>query len=109
MAYNLMDESFIARNDVENMNDDQRHVYETIMDTHSSTQASKVYFVDAIGGTDKTFFFNAILTAIRGEGKVAIAVVSYSIAIIKRGTTAYRRSRIPLSLNQHSYHFMQML
>ena len=49
MAYNPTDESFIARNDVENMNDDQRHVYKTIMDAHSSTQACKVYVVDAPG------------------------------------------------------------
>ena len=61
------------------MNDDQRHfVYETIMEEHSSTQASNLFFADASGGTGKNFF-NAILTAFREEGNIAIAVASLAI------------------------------
>jgi PIF1-like helicase len=104
-AYDFEEQAANARNDVETMNDDQKQVYDEIIRAYLSTsQESKVFFIDAPGGTGKTFVFNAILATIRGEGKVAIAVASSAIAsqLLKGGTTAHRRFGIPLSINQTS-------
>ena len=87
------------------MDSDQKQVFDEVMASHASaSQDSKVFFIDAPGGTGKTFVFNTILAAVRGEGKVAIAVASSAIAsqLLLGGTTAHRRFSIPLSINEHS-------
>jgi ATP-dependent DNA helicase PIF1 len=60
------------------------------------------FFVYIPGETRIKFVFNAILAAIRGEGKVAVASSAIASQLLKGGTTAHGRFGIPLSLNQHS-------
>jgi ATP-dependent DNA helicase PIF1 len=103
LAYDATEPFNIASNDVSTMNEDQKKVFDEIMAAYLSKE-SKAFFVDAPGGTGKTYVFNAILAAIRSDKKIAIAVASSAIAsqLLKGGTTAHRRFGIPLSINQNS-------
>lgn len=56
------------------------------------------FFLDAIGGAGKTFCENIILSKIRGEGKIAIAVATSGIAatLLSGGWTAQGHLKLPI-------------
>ena len=70
----------------------QRAVYNAVMESIEHDEG-KCIFVDAPGGTGKTFTFNAILAAIRCQGNIAIAVASSGIAaiLLELGRTFHSR------------------
>ncbi|SGY38845.1 BQ5605_C003g02086 [Microbotryum silenes-dioicae] len=57
-----------------------------------------VDFVDAPGGTRKTFLEKAVLARIRSEGTYALAVASSSIValLLPKGRTAHSRFKVPI-------------
>lgn len=81
--------------------EDQRHAYNTIMQRISSGNGG-IIFIDAPGGTGKTFLLNLILAKIRSQRKIALAVASSGIAatLIEGGRTAHSTFKLPLNINQ---------
>ena len=63
----------------------------------------KVFFIDGPGGTGKTFFYNTLLTAVRGRGKIALAMASSEISalLLDDGRTVHSRMKVPPSINEH--------
>lgn len=63
----------------------------------------KVFFIDAPGGTGKTFLTNLILAKVRQMGKIALAVASSGIAatLLLGGKTAHSTFKLPLSASLH--------
>lgn len=61
----------------------------------------RLFFLDAPGGTGKTFLANLILAKIRQSGKIAIAVASSGIAatLLNEGKTAHSTFKLPLSVS----------
>ena len=57
-------------------------------------------FMDAPGGTGKTFLINLILAKLRSEGKIALATASSTIAatLLTGGHTLHSTFKIPLDL-----------
>jgi hypothetical protein len=106
LAYNQQEQHDIAINRVQLLNADQRLIYDSVMArTNGDYSQSNMVFVDAPGGTGKTFLFNTILASVRGQGKVAIAVASSAIAaqLLEGGCTAHKRFRIPLKPTKDSF------
>lgn len=60
------------------LNDDQRLVYETVMERIRS-ETGGVFFLDAPGGTGKTFLMNLIISEVQLSGGEPIAVESSGI------------------------------
>ncbi|XP_015370488.1 PREDICTED: uncharacterized protein LOC107166369 [Diuraphis noxia] len=58
----------------------------------------KILFLDALGGTGKTFLINLLLAKVRYGGKIALAVASSGIAatLLVRGRTAHSTFKLPL-------------
>jgi hypothetical protein len=58
----------------------------------------RVFFVDGLGGTGKTFLYSCLLSIVRTQGRVTIAVASSGIAtlLLDRGCTAHSRFKIPV-------------
>ena len=58
-------------------------------------------FLDAPGGTGKTFLINLILAKLRSEGKIALATASSGIAttLLTGGLTLHSTFKIPLDLH----------
>ena len=84
----------------EQLNDEQRHVYNTILaavpaDDEALPQ-SRAFFLDAPGGCGKTFMFNLLLATIRAQGRIALSVASSGIAalLLTGGTTAHSLFKI---------------
>ena len=74
----------------------QRAVYDAVMQAILEGR-SKLIFVDAPGGTGKTYTFNTILDAVRSQGGIALAVASSGIAaiLLEKGRTFHSRFKAP--------------
>ena len=68
------------------------------METPSTDMCGNAFFIDAPGGTGKSFLLNLILKTARSKGKVALAVASSGIAatVLQGGRTAHNMFKIPL-------------
>lgn len=78
---------------------EQKVVLDYIMEKIASNTGA-LLFVDAPGGNGKTFLINIILSIIRSENKIALAVASSGIAatLPRVGRTAHSLLELPLNL-----------
>jgi hypothetical protein len=96
------------------LNQQQRAAYDGIMAAVASGRGEGIgagqslFFLDGLGGAGKTFTYNAILSSVRAEGKVAIAVASSGIAalLLEGGRTAHSRFKIPVPCTADSSCFV---
>ena len=79
---------------------DQREVYDIFCSTINGDDGGML-FLDAPGGTGKTFLINLILAKLRSEGKIALATASIGIAttLLTGGRTLHSTFKIPLDLH----------
>jgi len=61
----------------------------------------RVFFIDGPGGTEKTYFYRALLAKTRSMGQIAIATATSGIAasIMLGGRTAHSRFKIPIKID----------
>jgi len=59
-----------------------------------------IIFLDAPGGTGKTFLISLVLASIHAQSQIALAVASSGIAatLLERGQTAHSALKLPLNL-----------
>jgi hypothetical protein len=64
----------------------------------------KLFFVYGSGGTGKTFIWITLLSRLRGQGKIVLAVASSGITslLLPGGRTAHSRFKIPIDLHDES-------
>jgi hypothetical protein len=85
--------------------DSQKNVFVVVVEAIQQGSSAAV-FIDARGGTGKTYVLNAILAAVRiiDMGSIALAVGATGIAanLLKLGRTFHSRFKAPLTLNVDS-------
>ena len=88
---------------VQNLNNEQKYIYEKIIDSVQS-QNQKLFFIYGHGGTGKTYLWNAIISKIRSNNEILLAIASSGIAslLLPKRRTAHSRFRIPLSIDKFS-------
>jgi ATP-dependent DNA helicase PIF1 len=81
-----------ADNVEDRLNDDQRSAYETILNVVTNKEG-KLFFVYGSGGISKTFVWTTLLSRLRAQGKIVLAVASSRIAslLLLGSTTAHSR------------------
>jgi hypothetical protein len=79
LAYDRHSLTAVVDNAKDKLNDDQRNTYETILKAMTKKEG-KLFFVYGSGGTGKTFVWTTILSCLRGQGKIVLAVASSGIA-----------------------------
>ena len=89
----------------ENFTDSQREVFNTVLSAvHQEEQVC--VFIDARGGTGKTFILNAILAAVRiiNGGTISLSVGATGIAanLLHLGRTFHSRFKAPLTITSES-------
>jgi hypothetical protein len=92
-----------ADNAEDRLNDDQCSAYETILNLVTNKKG-KLFFVYGSGGTGKTFVWTTLLSRLRGQGKIVLALTSSRIAslFLLGGRTAHSRFKIPIALHDES-------
>lgn len=85
------------------LNSEQRIIYDRVLQLISEKQAF-AYFVSGHGGTGKTFLWNAILSTLRANDHIVLAVASCGVAslLLPGGRTAHSRFKIPLDIHESS-------
>ncbi|XP_076066135.1 uncharacterized protein LOC143039777 [Oratosquilla oratoria] len=82
------------------LNSKQRLCYDTVLFRIENAQKYRHngIFLDAPGGTGKSFVLNILLDTVRSQGKIALAVASSVIAttVLHGGRTAHNMFKIPL-------------
>jgi hypothetical protein len=65
-----------------------------------SKQQGGIIFLDASGGTGKTFLIHFILAEIRAQGETALAITTSGIAamLMEGGRTTHSALRLPLDI-----------
>ena len=85
--------------DADRLNPEQLYIFEKVKAALESN-TGQYLFIDAPGGTGKTFLSGIILAYVRSQGKIAIAVASSGIAatLLQGGRTAHVVFKIPIDL-----------
>jgi ATP-dependent DNA helicase PIF1 len=99
--YDVATQAAIRDERVPQFNPEQRAVYDNVM----AAVDCRAFFVDGLGGTGKTFLYSCLLSTVRAQGRVAIAVASCGIValLLDGGRTAHSRFKIPVqNLNSTS-------
>lgn len=99
-SYNVQELSAYVEDNEQRLSEDQKIVYTEILRAVQS-ETSSLVFIDAPGGTGKTFLINLLLAKIRSTSKVALAIASSGAAatLISGGRTAHSMLKLPLDLN----------
>ncbi|KAF2892009.1 hypothetical protein ILUMI_14164, partial [Ignelater luminosus] len=81
------------------LNQQQKTAYDTIIKAVNDGNGG-IFFIDAPGGTGKTFLISLILDTIRAQSQIALAVASSGIAatLLEGGRTAHSALKLPLNL-----------
>lgn len=90
--------TFVADNEPL-LTDEQRNVYDQINLSIEAQQGGS-FFLDAPGGTDKTFVISLILARIRSQNHIALPIASSGIAanLLDGGGTAHSSLKLPLNI-----------
>ena len=103
MSYNI--EDFIFEFDIlyTKLNQGQSKVFHNII-TSCQEKKGEIFFVNASGGTGKTFLWKTIITKLRSDSKIVLAVASSGIAslLLPGGRTSHSRFKIPLQPHETS-------
>ena len=97
--YNQGEQQAYVERNVPILTSDQREVYDCFCSMINGDEGGML-FLDAPGGTGKTFLVNLILAKLRSEGKIALATASSGIAatLWTGGRTLHSTFKIPLHL-----------
>ncbi|XP_042043541.1 ATP-dependent DNA helicase PIF4-like [Salvia splendens] len=89
---------------VSKFNDEQRHVYDSIIQSVDSG-SGEVFFVYGSGGTGKTFMWSSLSAVILCRGEIVLNVASSGIAslLLLGGRTTHSRFKIPINVTEDSF------
>lgn len=98
-SYDLTSMGRVIEEGQSNMVADQRLAYDGIIQAIIEEKGG-LYFLDAPGGTGKTFLLNLILARIRLDSKIILAAASSGIAatLLTGGRTAHSCFKLPIDL-----------
>lgn len=93
--------AFVIENEAK-INTEQKIIYDEIINSVNMSKGG-MFFIDAPGGTGKTFLINLILSKVRSSGKIALAVASSGISatLLPGGKTAHSMFKIPIDIDRH--------
>lgn len=88
-----------VRTNVAKLNEQQKTVYDSLLQAVNN-RIGGIHFLDAPGGTGKTFLISLLLASIRSENGVALALASSGIAatLLEGGRTAHSALKLPLNM-----------
>jgi hypothetical protein len=105
--YSVAEQSEKLREYLPHLNKEQRGIFEkvtTAVEDTQDTSHKKLFMVNSPGGCGKTFLFSAVLSGVRANGQIALAVAPTGLAAenLEGGRTSHSRFKIPIPINESS-------
>ena len=102
--YDQHHQNQIVETNVALMNTQQKTFYNLVKDAINGNNKQKLFFLDALGGTGKTFIAKTLLAYVRGQAEIAVAIAFSGIAalILPGGRTVHSRFNLPIEFNNTS-------
>ena len=99
-SYNTSDLLSYVQNNISKLTSEQKVIYDKIMHCVENN-VGEIFFLDAPGGTGKTFVIKWILASIRSKNDIVLAIASSKIAatLLPGGRTAHSALKLPLNLH----------
>ena len=99
-SYSTSDLLSYVQNNISKLTSEQKDIYDSIMHCVDNN-VGEIFFLDAPGGTGKTFVIKLILASFRSKSDIALAVASSGIAatLLPGGRTAHSALKLPLNLH----------
>jgi primosomal protein N' len=89
--YDVAMQAAIRDERVPQLNPEQRTVYDNVM----AAVDRRVFFVDGLGGTGKTFLYSCLLSTVRTQGRSLLLWHRLAL-LLDGGRTAHSRFKIPV-------------
>ena len=88
---NRAEELQMGNDRLSSLNDEQRQVADTILESARSDAPQNCFFIDAPGGTGKTYLFSCLAHCLEGENIAILCLASSGIAsnLLPRGITVH--------------------
>jgi hypothetical protein len=85
------------------LNSEQRYIYDVVIQSVYD-KTGECFFMYGYGGTGKTFLWNAIISRLRLEKLIVLALASSGVAslLLPSGHTAHSRFKIPITVDESS-------
>ena len=99
-SYSTNDLFSHVQNNIAKLTSEQKDFYDTLMHCVDNN-VREIFFLDAPGGTGKTFVIKLILASIRSKNYIALPSVSSGIAatLLPGGRTAHSDLKLPLNFH----------
>ena len=99
-SYNMEELNMFINENENRLTDEQKEIYLLILKSINEKKEN-IYFLNAAGGTGKTYLINLLLSKVRSMKNIAIAVASSGIAstLLQSGRTVYSTFKLPLDLS----------
>lgn len=103
LAYDSTEVLLVHDNLVNQLNFEQKQIYDLVIQSVYE-KAGQCFFVYGYGGTGKTFLWNTIISRLRSEKHIVLAVASSGVAalLLPGGRTAHSRFKIPIVIEESS-------
>ena len=105
LDYNVSEQNDIVSQNLTLLNADQLSIYNIIIAAVNDTNSySNAFFIDGPGGTGKTCLYNTLLSTVRSQGNISLAMASSGIAalLLQGGRTVHSRMKVLIHLNEIS-------
>ena len=103
LSYDVQELARKAEANVQKLNHEQRAVFEPFVQAVRAEDGG-LFALDAPAGTGKTYLIDCILSLLRSEGLIALAMATTGIAstLLPNGRTLHTKLKVPLNLDDDS-------
>ena len=103
LNYNQQEQQREAKERLSHFNNDQKLFFYAVIDSINS-DGGELFFLDAPGGTGKTYLLNGLLSAVRSDGYIALGTALSAVAskLLTGGSTLHSKLKVPIKIQDDS-------
>ena len=103
LNYNQQEQQRDAMERLSHFNNDQKLFFNAVIESINN-DGGGLFFLDAPGGTGKTYLLNGLLSAVRSDGYIALGTALSAVAskLLTGGSTLHSKLKVPIKIQEDS-------